>query len=478
MTKKIVLTPGQQKAFIKLMGFMEAPDKKVFILKGYAGTGKTTLMKELIAELRKSDKRFFLLASTGRAAKVLSNITGMEATTIHSLIYTYSDLNQDLETIVVEREKTGLDKHGQLLLNFTLSKIDKTTDQRRCIYIIDESSMISDKEDRNATQALFGSGCLLRDLMNYDPQGKFLFVGDVCQLPPVIQDFSPALSSDYFSKVYNITADEAELTDIVRQKEGNDIVQSAKKFRELYMRCPNLKWGQFPFKGYNNIHLLPDQVSLLNSYIDRIKKHGHNDATLICRSNKACDMLTHIMRPALGLQSPVLQKGDLLLITQNNHISGLMNGDLVIVEEVGRNRTIRGNLSFIQVKIKELFTGKSYSQLLIEDILNGVQTNLSASQQKELYVDFFIRMREKGIKQKSELFQLNMMKDIYLNALRAVYGFALTCHKAQGGEWNHVYLDMPRGIAFNPQKEVYQWIYTAMTRAKLHLYLINDFYVV
>lgn len=477
MAKKIILTPGQQRAFLKLMDFMDSPNKKVFILKGYAGTGKTTLMKSLIEEFKKLNKRFYLLASTGRAAKILSNITGNSATTVHSLIYKYSNLNQDLEKLVAERERTGIDKSGQLLLNFSLSVLQQDDDPRKRIYIIDESSMISDKIDNNPTQALFGSGRLLKDLLNYDKQGKFIFVGDNCQLPPVNQSTSPALSIEYFAQYLQIQAEEAELTDIVRQSNENDIVVAAKKIRNLYYNCPTEKWGKFPLKNYNNIHIFPDEASLINDYRERIKKHGYNEATLICKSNKSCDTITSFLRPSLGLHSSGVQAGDLLLVTQNNLISGLMNGDLVTVEEVEKTKQVKANLTFVNVRVKELFTGRTYSQLLIEDVLQGMQTNLTATQQKELFIDFFIRMKRKGIRQGSDLFNSNMQKDVYLNALRAVYGFALTCHKSQGGEWNHVYLNMPRNITYNVKPAVYQWLYTAMTRAKTKLYLVDEFYI-
>jgi ATP-dependent exoDNAse (exonuclease V) alpha subunit len=302
-------------------------------------------------------------------------------------------------------------------------------------------------------------------------------VGDVCQLPPINQSVSPALSAAYFQENYHIEAEEAELTNIVRQQDGNDIVLSAERLRKLYFNPPAVKWGKFPFRGYKNIHLLPDQATLLAEYIQHIKRYGLNSATLICRSNRLCDTLTRLLRPALGLHSPLLQKGDLLLITQNNLISGLMNGDLVVVEEVSDVTESRARLTFRNVKVKELVTGKAYSQLLIEDVLNGTQTNLTSTQQNELFVDYYLRMKAKGVTQKNPYFHECMRHDVHLNALRAVYGFALTCHKAQGGEWSHVYLDIPKGMAFNPQTEVYQWLYTAMTRAKAELYLVDDFYV-
>lgn len=478
MAKTIELTGGQQRAFQKIIEFIDSPDKQVFVLKGYAGTGKTTLMKKLIEKFSRYNKRFHLLASTGRAAKILSNITESPASTVHSLIYVYDDLNQDLEKVVSEREKSGIDRSGQLLLSFSLSKVDQEEDPRQCIYIIDESSMISDKAEKGATQALFGSGRLLKDLLDYDPEGKFIFVGDACQLPPVDQDISPALSVSHFWEIFRMKADEIELTEIVRQKKDNGIVNASAKIRELYFRCPEVNWAKFPLKQAGQIHLISDQMTLIRRYIEKIKRDGFKSATLICCSNKLCDTLTDILRPSLGFHSSRLQKGDLLLVTQNNSISKLMNGDLVTVEEISNERVVRANLTFVKVKVKDLHSEKVYSQLLVEDIIYGRQTNLTPSQQKELYIDFYKRMKKEGIRQKSELFKIKMLSDDYLNALRAVYGYALTCHKAQGGEWSHVYLDIPRWMTKSPKRGLYQWLYTAMTRAKEELYLVDDFYII
>ena len=165
------------------------------------------------------------------------------------------------------------------------------------------------------------------------------------------------------------------------------------------------------------------------------------------------------------------------MITQNNLISGLMNGDLVRVIQIG-HRIQRANLTFLHIEVEELFTMKRYSQLLIEDIIYGQQINLSQSQQQELFMDFYYRMKNKKIKQSSPLFNENMLTDKYLNALRAVYGYVLTCHKAQGGEWKNVYLDIPRNMAFTPTAATYQWLYTAMTRASDTLHICNDFFIV
>ena len=284
------------------------------------------------------------------------------------------------------------------------------------------------------------------------------------------------MSAAYFREKYNISAKSVELTEIVRQGNTNDLIVSSHKVRKLYANPPQVKWAKFPLKNYRNIKIFEDQATMLSDYMKRIKNEGYNNATYICRTNKSCDAVTSLIRPVLGLTSPKMQKGDLLLITQNNLISGLMNGDLVEVISVGLPR-YRAQLSFIQVELKELFTKKVYSQLMIEEILYNNQINLSPDQQKELFMDYYFRMRALGIRQKDPLFKERMRTDIYLNALRAVFGFALTCHKSQGGEWEHVYLDIPRKLPLNATSETYQWLYTAMTRAKTQLYITDGFWL-
>lgn len=472
---KLTLKPGQRAALDKLREFIEVPEVQIFILKGYAGTGKTTMLRMLVEELTDRECNFKLLASTGRAAKIVSNITGHEAKTVHSLIYTFQEINQDIATIVDQRKESGVDKTGQLLLNFELVTLN-TEGQDVRFYIVDEASMLSDNMDQNPIQAVFGTGRLLSDLLKYDARGKFIFVGDECQLPPVGQNISPALQPNYSERNFNIKSEFAVLTDIVRQKDGNDLIAASKKLRDLFEKPPLVKWAKFPLRGYSNIKLYPDQSSLIKHYVANIKDKGYNESTFICFSNRTCDNVTSIIRPMIDIHENTVSKNDLLLVTQNNYISGLMNGDLVQVEEVGV-REKRAGLTFVKISVKELFSQKVYTQLMVENVLYNNQTNLTQSEQKELFVDYFIRMKTNGVHQGSEMFKLNMFRDPYLNALRAVYGYALTCHKSQGGEWEHVYLDIAKNVPAIEKPYVYQWIYTAMTRAKTQLHIVDNWWV-
>lgn len=471
--KTIELTLNQRHVFENFKKFLDNDKSKVFILNGYAGTGKTTLVRFFIDEMKKRKTPHTLMASTGRAAKILTDATKAKASTVHSVIYSFKDFNQDLEEIVRQEDETGVDKTGQLFLTFELVPIKNQTQQ---IYIVDEASMISDVKDENANQALFGSGKLLSDLLAYDPNGKFVFVGDECQLPPVLQDISPALSADYFLKKFNIRAETHTLTNIVRQNADNTIITASHKIRKLYENPPAVKWGKLPLAGHRHIKIHSDLISMINSYLSLIQNKNYTLSTFIASSNTKCNSTNQLIRSALGYH-PTLQVGDLLLVTQNNSLSGFLNGDMVVVEQIKNVRYQRGKLTFQLVEVRELASGRRFTQLIIENILYGNTTNLNQADQKALFIDFYRRMKSRGIKQKSSEFKDALSTDEYLNALRCVYGYAVTCHKAQGGEWNEVFVDIPRNLTLNAQAAAYQWIYTAVTRAKEQLHVVNDFYI-
>ncbi len=480
-SSQITLTADQQRVLTHILEFVRSKNDRVFILKGYAGTGKTTLMRFLIRKLHDRGKPFRLLAPTGRAAKVMSNISEAEepATTIHSLIYTFKGMEEEK----LPQEVPLMDATGQLLLNFEPITIQN---DQPTVYIIDEASMIADIESKEVTQAKFGSGKLLTELLGYDPcrGSKFIFVGDPCQLPPVEQYFSPALDADYFRRNFNIGVQEEQLTQIMRQTDGNDIVRASKSIRILWHAAPETKgvygsnqvWGHLPFCHYNNIHFVPGKGDLYSRYVNGIKQHGFNHAIFICRSNSARNSHAAIIRRMLGKPSGQLTEGDLLLINQNNYLTGLSNGDMVEVTRVTDKIATMAGLSFRYIKVKDLANNKAYDTWIIEDLLYQSLPNLGKMQQTALFIDFINRMAQQGIKEKSEAFYQCMREDPFINALRCTFGYAVTCNKAQGGEWDDVYIDMPRNITLNPTKSEYQWVYTAMTRARNQVWLVTDFF--
>ena len=480
--KKIRLTDSQTRVLNQILDFIGSSDR-VFILKGYAGTGKTTLLRFLLAEMKRLNLPVQLMAPTGRAAKVMSNLASDSASpvlakTIHSTIYTFNGLNQDLS----EKASPTYDTDGQMFLTFEPVQHDNGCDMT---YIIDEASMVSDIESRDVTQARFGKGKLLSELLSFDtrPGSKFIFVGDPCQLPPVEQYYSPALMPEYFEREFGLHSQCAQLTEIMRQSGDSSIVTASKRIRSLHDQAPDTEesyrqrvWGKLPFKHCDDIYWHRSLDEMVRHYVDQVKRHGVESTIFIGKQNNKCQQLSAAIRPLWGRQSTSVAVGDLLMVTQNNLLVPLVNGDMVQVTEVTGRVEHRCGMQFRVVKVKELFSQTEHTTWLLEDLLYQDRPNLDKYQQSSLIYDFVDRMRQQDIKQKTQAFDKAMMNDIFLNALRCSWGYAVTCHKAQGGEWDTVYVDMPRNITMNPVKEKYQWVYTAMTRASRSLHLVSDFF--
>jgi ATP-dependent exoDNAse (exonuclease V) alpha subunit len=489
------LSEQQKKVFEALCSFFKDEDEKIFILRGYAGTGKTSLIGGFIKRLceetgqnmphspgNKSEYRpFSVLASTGRAAKILSDKTNVHVGTIHSLVYGFMGLSDDVEKVLDEEEKkpeNRVEQFGQFRLVFEPQKLSF---EKQTHYIIDEASMVSDKKNPSTSNAVFGEGDLLGDLFQFDIKGKFIFVGDPCQLPPINQRESPALQADYLRSKYNIKVVEYNLTEIFRQDEENGILKCAFMLRKLWQSSLNDQslrplFVPLPLKGFQNIKVYPSELNLVNQYINTVKAKGYNDATLICNSNKECNYLSHYVREGIHGKRDCIIVGDLLLVTQNNYLVDLVNGDLVVVKWIGE-REYRAGLRFVKVEVEELSSKQLYRLLLIEDLLMNGQANVDAQQHKNLIIDFAKRMKERNIKIKSKEFYDSMLKDPYLNALRSIYGYAITCHKSQGGEWNEVFLYLQKSLYSRRGSELYQWAYTAVTRAKKTLHIEDNWLV-
>ncbi|AXJ02451.1 UvrD-like helicase C-terminal domain-containing protein [Cyclonatronum proteinivorum] len=469
----IRLTNAQGIGFQNLLSFLDEPQEKVFILKGYAGTGKTTLIRGLINYLKKQEKTVCLLASTGRAAKIAGDLTGAPASTIHSHLYKFTRLDKDLDELEKQELNPQTDQYGQIKMVFAAheSLLDPGA-----VYVIDESSMISDEPDDRTSFALFGSGKLLQDLIGHDPHGKFIFIGDPCQLPPANMPFSPALTKGYIEATYKVKAQEFELTQIVRQDANSGITKAASRLRELYFQNPQWRYGYLFLKGKKNVNLHTSHVSLLNAYIAQIEGDNFARATLIAQTNRHCKQINESIRRMLGRRSGRIEAGDLMMVTQNNYLVPLVNGDLVTIEAVGES-TYRTGLQFTKVRVKPLNKEETYEVLLLEDVVYALGPNITTDQHKSLLIDFNRRMKALGLKQSQREFNDNMMADPYLNALRANFGYALTCHKSQGGEWDEVFLYLDNKIQGIPRPGLYQWWYTAVTRARKTLHAVDDWFV-
>ncbi|HVS91106.1 MAG TPA: DEAD/DEAH box helicase [Mucilaginibacter sp.] len=474
MSSKPTLNSDQKEAFKAIQKFLEHSSANIFVLKGYAGTGKTFLMQYLGQWLSEKEQSFCLLASTGRAASVLKGKTGFSATTVHSELYNFSKVDgiddQMLENI------SEIDLNGQMSLQFTTRQPDKETQ----LYIVDEASMLSGDLSKDVLFAQFGSGVLLNDFFEVTNKNKIIFVGDPCQLPPVNQHFSPALEIKWLNEQDKVALS-FTLEKIERTEASNDVLKLAGAVRNMSLQKEWELYPKLPASNLNNVKLHGSDQELFNLYLEKYKQTGINETIAIARSNAMVSNINKAMRRELfGSIHMPLQIGEVLLVTQNNYIVPLTNGDFVIIEELGTTST-RARLKFQNVRVKSVTTDKDYSILLSLDSLNSIRGNLSNNQMKELMIDFSQRMREKNVKTNTPEYKKAMLEDDYLNCLKVSYGYAVTCHKAQGGEWNNVFLFLDNennGMYSMPPHELCKWWYTAITRARRELHLVKYWWVI
>ena len=465
------LTPTQQLVFDSIRQFLKSDTHRAFILKGYAGTGKTFLMQQLAQHLSKkgASQPFYLLATTGRAAAVLRGKTGFEAKTVHSALYSFSRVEGDSDEI---EDDANFDQFGQMSLRFDI----RVKGDEPAVYIIDEASMLTSEIADKTSFAEFGSGRLLIDLLENIPSGKFIFVGDPCQLPPIGQDFSPALSKPWLEE-QGINAKEGELSEILRTTGNNDMLIVASLVRKLLEEKPITipKWPKLPALNRKNISVFEGEDALFAAYWQSIQEGPTSIA--ISTSNAQCYKINEKIR-LLKYKIPhaPLQVGDRLLVTQNNYIVPLTNGDFIEVLSIGQRRH-RCNLAFVSVRVQNEITGTTHEILLIEDLLTRRMTNITPENHRELMIAYSKECRSNGIKPNTQLYKEGMMKDPYLNALRATFGYAVTCHKAQGGEWENVFLFLHKGMYAMPPTALLRWWYTAITRAKTQLNLHKDWWL-
>lgn len=450
------LTSDQQRAYTAILNFLRKQDDQVFILTGYAGTGKTTLIKKVLEALQERKRPCRLLATTGRAAKVLAQKAEQPASTLHSCLYRFDELT------------SGTDTAG-LQLHFDIKSADDLS--KDLVFIIDEASMLSHEASRYAVGISFGSGQVLQDLFTFVQQRQLIFVGDPCQLPPVADSpFSAALDLAFLHK-RGFRVSGTGLTTIVRQAAQSEILQAAGDFRQAIVRQRFHKYPKVRFAQKGSLKVLKDHHALLDAYLREVKRSDFQQAIMLGYANWQIAMLNRNIRQAL-YTSADLQPEELLMVVQNNYPAGLANGDQVILRRV-QFHSRRAGFTFLQAKVRALHQTEEKEVLLMRDLLYNERSGLSRKETQRLVIDFDQRQREQGIKRKSEAYREAMEKDPYLNALRAKFGYAITCHKAQGGEWPQVFLNIHRSLYGLPPAQLYRWYYTALTRAQDQLW-IND----
>jgi ATP-dependent exoDNAse (exonuclease V) alpha subunit len=465
------LSSDQQLAFEKIKKFISNDSHNVFLLKGYAGTGKTTLIRFLLEWLRQEKIPYRLMATTGRAANVLKNKTGYDATTVHSEIYYFDKVEGKSSS---DSPDIFADPHGQLFLNFDV-RLGCADDD--LIYIVDEASMMSNEASVENSTARFGSGSLLADFMKYAKGNKIIFVGDPCQLPPVSNElYSPALDKDFLTQNFNVKVDEIELTEIKRQAQNSEILSLAAPFRKDIINNRYEQWFKIKDPVGTQVSLVDSVQHMIRQFTDIYHENGPEHAIILCNSNNQCNQLNFNIRNILFPNKTKLQVGDLLIVVQNSYTTRLCNGDQVIVESIDETEK-RFNFYFTHVQVRSLFNNNLYDTLILENLLYNNQSNLMPDEVKSLMIDFTQRMKNIGIKFNTEEYKNAMLSDPYLNALRAKFGYALTVHKAQGGEWPHVFINISKGIYYLDRPYVYRWLYTAMTRASEHLYIVDGSWI-
>ena len=473
---KFKSTPEQTRALDAIFKFIGG-SASCFILKGSAGTGKTTLISRLAEGFREQERSFVLLAPTGRAARIIGARTNNVAHTIHSVIYSLSNIE------VFEEAESANDPGIRYFFPI------KTEDPGETLFIVDEASMVGGKPTKQDVLR-FGSGSLLTDLLEYlrlsrkgrskDIGSKIIFIGDSAQLPPVGESLSPALSTTYIEKNFGLECEEFELTKVLRQVSGSRILENANVIRNS---IDEGVFNEFNLKKKTG-EIEPVNLGEALSTVTSSYRGDGNESVLITFSNARALELNRSVRGRLwNDEQTILQVSDVLLVNQNSIKDGLYNGDLVSVVEVDKESEVRKvaikgisdpvELFFRQASVAYLAPEGSVRRidcLLLENLLDSRERELSPIEQRALLVDF--RQRYPKLKPKTSEFKLALKEDPWFNALRVKYGYAMTCHKAQGGEWDTVVVDFSDTPGKN-NVEFYRWAYTAVTRTRKKLLTIS-----
>lgn len=461
------LTIQQNKVFEQIKAFLNS-DASVFILRGYAGTGKTTMVK-MIADYIEQTRQLAMMAPTGRAARVLAMKTGHTATTIHKAIYSKAHVEPKKVKNIAESE-----------FKFVFS-INYSENGGNIVAIVDEVSMVCSRKIEHEL-FMFGTDNLMEDLLTFvrpNFGGKVIFVGDPTQLPPVGESVSNALRAEYF-KEKGLKVIEAELTEVLRQKDDSVILKNAMMIRDLLKKD---KRNQLVFEEQkDDVETVPSE-QFLDKYLNYRKESERHDSVIICYSNKSANRYNRDIRKSLYGGDVPLQENDILLITQNNYRLDRMNGEFVPVLSIGeriqqsapvyaqiggKKERIVITLNFIKVTVPN-GDGYPIPCMLLEDLLTSDTATISIEENRALYINFC--MRNPNLKQGTESFAEALLNDEYYNAIRAKYGYAVTGHKCQGGEWGKVFVDYTGRTGLDDDS--LRWAYTATTRAQKTLYVTN-----
>ena len=455
-------TSKQEVALQQLAHFVLSDKKEeVYLLKGFAGTGKTTIVGDIVSNLWKTTMKAVLRAPTGRAAKVMSNYSKSQAFTIHRKIY-------------FPKKESG----GGIKFILAPNK------HRDTIFIVDEASMIPDAP---SDSKLFGNGSLLDDLLMFVYSGhncKLILIGDTAQLPPVHLQISPALDSEKLAHNYNKEVTTLELDEVVRQAEDSGILLNATNLREQ-LQSGYLDEFRFDVNPYKDIVRLIDGNDIQEAIDNSYRENGKEETVLIVRSNKRANLYNENIRNRILYLENELAPGDYMMVVKNNYFwlktsseaGFIANGDIIEILEIFSIKELYG-FKFAEVKVKmvDYPNQRPFETVLLLDTIRADTPSLSYEEGNRLYQE--VQKDYAHEKSKYKRF-LGVKNNKYFNALQVKFSYAITCHKSQGGQWNTVFVEqpyLPNGI----DREYLRWLYTAVTRAKEKLYLIgfkSDFFV-
>ena len=445
-------TDDQMHALDVFERFMTDSDERcVMILRGSAGTGKTSLASVIVRTLLDLQYKISLLAPTGRAAKVFSLTSGQPAATIHRSIYR-------------ERTFAGLD--GKFNLNANL--------YRNRLFMIDEASMIS----LTSVNSTFGSGCLLDDLIQFvynERNCRMLLIGDKAQLPPVGEAESPALRADVLA-AYGLKVYECDLNEVLRQSQDSGILYNATIIRQMITHDQATALPKIRLKGFADISIVPGD-ELIESLSTSYAEVGIDETMVITRSNKRANIFNQGIRNMVLGREEELTTGDMLMVVKNKYkekqeegLSFIANGDRAIVRSVRNVRELYG-FRFADVTLSfPDYDNTEEDMIVILDTLTTEAPALTHEQNEQLFQQVLADYADVPLKSDR---MKKIREDDYYNALQVKFGYAITCHKAQGGQWAHIYLDQGYMTDEMLTPDYIHWLYTAFTRATEHLYLVN-----
>lgn len=450
-----VPTSKQDMVLMQLSQFIFDTNKSaLYLLKGYAGTGKTSIIGTIVSNLWQAKKSAILLAPTGRAAKVISNYSNKEAFTIHKKIY------------FPKKEKGGGVKF-----------VMQPNKHKNTIFIVDEASMIPDTPSDSKS---FDSSSLLDDLMEYVYSGhqcKLLLIGDKAQLPPVKSDLSPALDEDKLSLNYYKDVIGIELDEVVRQEQDSGILDNATELRAV-LESTIYESFKFNVKPFKDIVRLIDGYEIMDAINDAYSNEGYEETAIIVRSNKRANAYNQQIRQRILFNESELSAGDYLMVVKNNYFwikptteaGFIANGDIVEVLEIFSIKELYG-FRFAEVKVQMVDYPKMrpFETVLLLDTIDVESASLSYEESNRLYQEVSKDYEDEPSNYKRFL---GVKNNKFFNALQVKFSYAITCHKSQGGQWNTIFVEQPY-LPEGMNRDYIRWLYTAITRAKEKLYLIG-----